>query len=61
MKTDKLFVYGTLKKYGPFKKLMKMGSIVLIGRGKIKARYVKFKYPAAVEDEKNMSRERFFL
>jgi len=50
MKTNKLFVYGTLREYGPFRKFLNRGSIVAFGRGKIKARRVKFKYPAIVED-----------
>ena len=53
MKVNKLFVYGTLKQYGPFRRFLKEGSIVAIGRGKIRARRVRFRYPAVVEDKKN--------
>jgi gamma-glutamylcyclotransferase (GGCT)/AIG2-like uncharacterized protein YtfP len=53
MKTNKLFVYGTLSTYEPFLSLLNKGEIVRIGKGKIEARRVKAKYPAAVEDNKS--------
>lgn len=56
MRSNKLFVYGTLKDYGPFKEFLKKGLLVRVGKGRIKAKRIEImvgreRYPAALEDK----------
>ncbi len=54
MRTHKLFVYGTLKTYPPFLEFLERGVVRYLCKGKIKAKKIKFEYPAVVEDKKNL-------